>query len=243
MRAIIVSDIHSNVEALRSVIADADANGGFDELWSLGDLVGYGPDPGECIDLLNQYEHRGVAGNHDLAAIGEMSVESFNSHATAAVAWTASQLTYSHAEYLRGLPRRIEIDGFTMVHGSPRFPETEYILTPEVADANFAYFDTPTCLVGHSHKAFVCRGSKEGAVFEAFPANGPVDVGRDRMIINPGAVGQPRDRDPRASYAAYDSDAQQMSHHRAAYEVPITQDKMTERGLPEYLIQRLAYGV
>ena len=125
MRALIVADIHSNLEAFESVIADAETNGGFDQIWSAGDLVGYGPDPGECIQLMRRYDARAVAGNHDLASIGEMSPEAFNDRALAALVWTMTQLTDDEAEYLRGLPKRFELDGFTVVHGSPRHPEWE----------------------------------------------------------------------------------------------------------------------
>ena len=242
MRALIVSDIHSNLEALSSVIQDAEAQGGFDKIWSLGDLVGYGPDPGACIDLIRQYDHVGVAGNHDLAAIGKLSVEAFNAHAAAANRWTGSQLTEEQSAYLAGLPLRIELDDFTMVHGSPRDPIWEYVVSIGSAVSSFLHFDTYRCLVGHSHISFLCRPAEDSAVFLEFPLDTPVVLGTDRLIINPGGLGQPRDGDPRSSYAIYDSEAGAVLRHRAQYDIPTTQEKMTRHGLPVYLIERLALG-
>ena len=242
MRALIVSDIHSNLASLQSVIKDADKRGGFDQLWSLGDVVGYGPEPGECIELIRQYDCRGVAGNHDLAAVGKLSDEAFNAYAMAAIQWTATQLTEDDITYLRGLPLKIEDQGFTIAHGSPRDPVWEYVVTPQSAVASFRHFDTSWCLVGHSHIPFVCRPQEDSAVFLEFPLDRPVELGAERMIINPGGVGQPRDGDPRASYALYHSDESTISHHRAEYDVEATQKKMAKRGLPKYLIDRLPHG-
>ena len=125
MKALILSDIHSNLEALESVIDDAGSSGGFDEVWALGDLVGYGPDPGACIELLRQHDARCVAGNHDLAVSGRLGLERFNEYAAAAARWTIGQLDDTATEYLRGLPLRLEMYGFTAVHGSPRDPVWE----------------------------------------------------------------------------------------------------------------------
>ena len=242
MRSLIVSDIHSNLEALQSVIKDAEKNGGFDQIWFLGDVVGYGPDPIECIDLLRQYEAIGIAGNHDLASIGKLSLEAFNVYAAAAVNWTVTQLTEEHVTYLSELPLVAERNGFTMVHGSPRDPVWEYVVTPAAAVASFNHFDTPRCLVGHSHIPFICRPQENGVVFLEFPLDKPVVIGDDRMIVNPGGVGQPRDGDHRASYAIFHSDEETVFHHRVEYDIPTTQEKMTERGLPQYLIDRLPHG-
>ena len=140
MRVLIVSDIHANLEAFQSVIDDAGRNGGFDQIWELGDLVGYGPDPGGCIDLLRQHNHVGVAGNHDLAAVGKLGLEQFNMHAAAAACWTAAQLSDEHVEFLRELPLREEVGDFTAVHGSPRNPVWEYVVTRASAMANFGHF-------------------------------------------------------------------------------------------------------
>ena len=242
MRALIVSDVHSNLEAFGSVVDDAKARDGFDEIWSLGDLVGYGPDPGACIDLLRGHQHQSVAGNHDLASIGELSLEAFNSHAVAANRWTAKQLTKDQFDFLGEMPLKLESDGFTFVHGSPRDPVWEYVVSVTAAVASFLHFDTQRCLVGHSHIPFICRPSEDGAVFLEFPLDTPIALGNDRMIINPGGVGQPRDSDPRASYAVYDSEQATVTHHRVKYDIPKTQGKMRDHELPEFLAERLAYG-
>ena len=241
MKALIVSDIHSNLEALETVIDDANGNGGFDELWALGDLVGYGPDPAACIDLLKEHDARCVAGNHDLAVSGRMGLEMFNEYAAAAAIWTVGQLDEADVEYLQGLPLRLEMHGFTAVHGSPRDPVWEYVVNSVAALAAFKDIETRLCLVGHSHVPFVCRLEGGAPAFRLATA-GPVALGDGRAIINPGSVGQPRDGDPRASYAVYDSDAGTITHHRAEYDIPATQRKMHERGLPLYLAERLTYG-
>ena len=244
LRALIVADIHSNLEALSAVIEGAETNGGFDQIWLLGDLVGYGPDPIACIDLVRQYDTRAVAGNHDLAAAGKIKPEGFNPHALVAVNWTSLQLTPDHLAYLLDLPIKMEQDGFTMVHGSPRDPTNEYLITPESATANFPLFETPICLVGHSHIPFICQPQGDTAVFEKFPNDGtPVVLDKGPMIINPGGLGQPRDRDPRSPYALYDSRDRTLSHHRAEYDIPSTQKKMEEKGWDRYLRERIAYGL
>ena len=242
MRILIVSDIHSNLEAFQSVLEDADSRGGFDQMWSLGDLVGYGPDPGACIDIIRKYEHLGVAGNHDLAAIGKLSLEDFNPHAAAANRWTSAQLTEEQTAYLGELPLKLELEEFTVVHGSPRDPIWEYVVSVSSVAASFLHLDTCRCLVGHSHIPFLCRPTEDGVVFVEFPLDTPVALGDERVIINPGAVGQPRDGDPRASYAVYDSEAGVVFHNRVEYDIRTTQEKMRRCGLPRFLIERLAHG-
>ena len=230
------------MEAFQSVIEDSESRGGFDQIWSLGDLIGYGPDPQSCIDLMRSYDHLGVAGNHDLASIGKLSLEAFNPHAAAANRWTATQLTDEHIAYLDALDLKLELDEFTLVHGSPRDPIWEYVVSVSSAVASFFHFDTYRCLLGHSHIPFICRPAEDGAVFLSFPLDTPMALGTDRLIVNPGGVGQPRDGDPKASYAIYDSDAKVMFHHRVEYDIPTTQDKMRRHGLPDFLIERLTYG-
>jgi diadenosine tetraphosphatase ApaH/serine/threonine PP2A family protein phosphatase len=242
MRALIVSDVHSNLEAFESVVNDASERGGFDEIWSLGDLIGYGPDPVACIELLRRHEHKAVAGNHDLASIGRLSLEAFNGYAAAANRWTAKQLTQEQVEYLSAQPLKLEMDEFTIVHGSPRDPIWEYVVSVQAAVASFMHFDTYWCLLGHSHIPFLCRPAENGAMFLNFPLDTPVRLGSDRLIINPGSVGQPRDGDPTASYAIYDAQAETLVHHRVEYDIPATQDKMRKHRLPAFLIERLEEG-
>jgi len=242
MRALIVSDVHSNLEAFKAAIEHAQQRGGFDEIWSLGDLVGYGPDPSACVDLLRSYGHSAVAGNHDLAAVGKISVERFNPYAATANRWTAEQLTQEQAEYLGGLPLTLEVDEFTLAHGSPRDPIWEYLVTVESAIACFTHIDTYWCLVGHSHMPFLCIPRLDGAAFMAFPEGRAIQLDEEALIVNPGSVGQPRDGDPRASYVVYDDAVQTLEHHRVEYDIAATQDKMRRYSLPDYLIDRLSVG-
>ena len=242
MRALIVSDVHSNLEALQAVLLDAERRGGFDQVWSLGDLVGYGPDPGPCVDLLWRHDGVAVAGNHDLAAVGKLGTGDFNEYAAAAVRWTARELDEERKDYLRGLPLKAEVDDFTLAHGSPRDPAWEYVVTPWSAAANFRHFQTDRCLVGHSHIPFVCRQRGDSAAFEPFPENEAVALDRGRFILNPGGLGQPRDGDPRTTYAVYDSDTGAAYHHRVEYDIAATQRKIVESGLPLFLAARLASG-
>lgn len=242
MRALIVSDVHSNLEAFQSVIQDANHGVGFDEIWSLGDLVGYGPEPGACVELLRSYKHQAVAGNHDLASVDKLSLEAFNPYAAEANRWTSEQLTDEQKKYISELPLKLELDEFTVVHGSPRDPIWEYVVTVQTAVASFMHFDTYWCLLGHSHMPFICRPVENGAQFLDFPMDVPIDLGTDRLIVNPGSVGQPRDGDPSASYAIYDSEFGTIVHHRAEYDIAATQDKMEKHELPRFLIDRLVEG-
>ncbi len=241
MKALVMSDIHSNLEALTSVFDDANSNGGFDEVWALGDLVGYGPDPAACIELLRQHDAKCVAGNHDLAVSGKMGLEWFNEYAAAAARWTTGQLGEAELEYLRALPLRLEMHGFTAVHGSPRDPVWEYVVNSGAALAAFEDIETRLCLVGHSHVPFICRLEGGAPVFRLATGR-PEDLKEGLAIVNPGSVGQPRDGDPRASYAVYDSESATITHRRVEYDIARTQRKMQERGLPHYLAERLTHG-
>jgi predicted phosphodiesterase len=244
LRALIVADIHANLEALQSVVEDASGGQGFDQIWSLGDVVGYGPDPAACIDLLREHDVTSVAGNHDLAACGVITPEDFNEDAAAAIWWTISQLDFSHYDYLRELSHKLEMGQFTIVHGSAREPYwREYVDTPEAAKASFELLETPSCLVGHSHRPQVWSEEGDDVSLRQPSPDSSVELGNGRLIINPGAVGQPRDSDPRAAYAIYDSDRTSVSFHRVAYDRPATQLKMKERGLPRYLWMRLEFGL
>ncbi len=242
MRYAIIGDIHSNLAAFEAVLLDADGKGGFDKIWCLGDVVGYGPDPHECIERLRQFEHICVAGNHDWAAIGKMDTADFNPVAALACKWTAQQLTAENIDYLQDLPLRICQEDFTLVHGSPREPIWEYLLSIEGAQENFAHFETAYCLVGHSHVPLIFELVENKAVYKMFPEGVDLELGKIRMIINPGGVGQPRDGDPRASYALYDTEARTIHHYRVEYDIQATQKKMEERGLPTPLVLRLSVG-
>ena len=240
MRYLILSDIHANLVALEAVLADAPA---FDAIWCLGDLVGYGPDPNECIERILDFDHFSLAGNHDWAALGKLDLDTFNTDARIANRWTQSVLTPAAREYLDELPSRADRDGFCLVHASPREPVWEYILDAHVACANFSHFDAPVCLVGHTHipVVFELNGRDRCSVSVA-SSQTPVTLGPRRLIVNPGSVGQPRDGNPRASYALLDTEAGSLEYHRVPYAVQITQERMRARGLPRRLVERLAVG-
>ncbi len=250
MRVLVLSDIHANLAALEAVLADAQELG-YDETWCLGDIVGYGPDPNECIERLGNLPGKlvCVAGNHDWAALERLSVDDFNPEARRAVEWTRAELTARHRVWLEGLPDDPQVLGrYTITHGSPRGPIWEYILTPSIAQSNFAYFSTPYCLVGHTHVPVIYRlaeGEEEGQRCQALiPAQDQFIrlEGPHRLILNPGSVGQPRDSDPRASYALLDTEDDIWLYRRLPYPIELTQAKMREAGLPERLIARLSYG-
>jgi diadenosine tetraphosphatase ApaH/serine/threonine PP2A family protein phosphatase len=242
MRYAILGDIHSNLIAFEAVLRDLEVSGGFDKIWCLGDVVGYGPDPHECIELLQQYEHICVAGNHDWAAVDQIDVSHFNPDAALANRWTGQNITQDDKEYLEFLPPSLNESGFTLVHGSPREPIWEYLFSIDVAKENFEIFTTPYCFVGHSHIPLFFEYIDDTVILQKFPDNAVVLLGDNRMIINPGSVGQPRDRDPRASYALYDSEIGTVHHYRVEYDIAATQQKMREKNLPEFLIERLEYG-
>jgi len=240
MRYAILADIHGNLAAFKAVLQDIEERGGAEELWCLGDIVGYGPDPSECIALLRQYNHLCVAGNHDWAAIGKMDISDFNPDAAEACRWTARQLSPEDVRYLENLPLTLSRDDFTIVHGSPREPIWEYVLSTQSARANLQFFETRFCLIGHSHLPVVFENASGRCVLMELPAE--LRLGENRMIINPGGVGQPRDGDPRAAYAIYDDGAATIYHYRIPYDIEATQERMVKHGLPIFLATRLSYG-
>jgi predicted phosphodiesterase len=242
MRILIISDIHSNLAALAMVLESAEEQG-YDRVWCLGDIVGYGPDPNECVAEVRNLEALSIAGNHDWGALGKIPLDDFNPDAQKASLWTRDQLTPESTLYLEQCPElRIE-DDFTLAHGSPRHPIWEYIQLPSVAAANFAHFETPYCLVGHTHVPVIYRALDGLGADMRFPSlEGPLDLAEGRLIINPGSVGQPRDGDPRASYAILDDEAATIQFYRVDYPIDQTQAKMMDAGLPRRLAARLALG-
>jgi diadenosine tetraphosphatase ApaH/serine/threonine PP2A family protein phosphatase len=243
MRIVIVADMHSNLEAFEAVLAHAAAGGPIDRLWCLGDVVGYAADPGACVALLRRYPHAAVVGNHDLAATGGLSTDDFNAAAARAAVWTGERLSAEDRRYLSSMPFVVVEDDFTLVHGSLRHPEWEYLLSTDAAEEHLRLQDTPYSLVGHSHVPFVAA-EREGSPPTITPLEDGdvVTLGDGRLIINPGGVGQPRDGDPRASYAVYDSETSTLTLHRVEYDLETAQRKIRKAGLPSYLAERLAHG-
>lgn len=241
MRIGVVSDVHANIVALETVLA---AMGEVDVLWVLGDSVGYGPRPNECVELLRAGPHLAVAGNHEWAAIGKMSTREFNPWAARAAEWTRTELTPEIVAYLDALPTRALDGGATLVHGSPRDPIWEYVLDTDTAGENFEHFETRFCFFGHSHIPSFFRLGPDGVWGARADADEMVELGdeRHRWMLNPGSVGQPRDDDPRASYMLLDLERWTATWRRVAYDIAATQDQMRKARLPERLIERLEHG-
>ncbi len=243
-RCLVTADLHSNARAFEAVLADAARGKGFDELWVLGDIVGYGPHPEECIRLVRDYPHACVGGNHDLGVLGRIDLERFNSDAALACLWTRGRLSTEAEAFLGALTLRLERAPFLLVHGSPRDPVWEYVLSERVARDMPPYCEADHCLVGHTHRAAVYRmgGCPRGSMGAVL--NGTVlEFGAEHLIINPGAVGQPRDGDPRAAYAILDREEGTIVFHRVAYDVEGTAEAMLRGGLPECLATRLHLGL
>lgn len=256
MRVLILSDIHANLTALDEVLADAErlqwlGQKGFDAVWSIGDAVGYGPHPNQCIQRLLQFDgHLRVAGNHDWAVLDRIDLDDFNPVAREMVLWTQNELDASSYAYLRELPDEPLLQGeFTITHASPRHPIWEYTRTVSIAMANFQHFQTPYCIVGHTHVPIIYRLLEDPETGrQRCTAHAPMydcDIalrGDHRLILNPGSIGQPRDSDPRASYALLDTEQAIWRFRRLPYGFESTQAAMRAAGLPERLITRLAFG-
>jgi predicted phosphodiesterase len=241
MRVLVISDIHANLTALEAVLADA---GTYEAVWCLGDLVGYGPDPNECIELVQNLPNLYcLVGNHDHAALGMIPISRFNQDAQSGIKWTMESLTEEHKDYLKSLPAIITLENFTLAHGSPREPIWEYILDVHLADSNFAFIDSDFCIVGHSHLPLVFYRSNHQAytIPIAVPEDEPLQL-KPRMILNPGSVGQPRDLDPRASYAIIDLEEQTWELRRVSYDITDVQLRILQSGLPERHATRLVAG-
>ncbi|HUS16388.1 MAG TPA: metallophosphoesterase family protein [Chloroflexia bacterium] len=246
MRIGIVSDIHANLPAFVRVMTKLAEYGATAHLWCIGDVVGYGPHPNECLDLLREHEHLCVPGNHDWGTIGRTDPGLFNDIALWALNWTKARLSAGNHAYLEALPMTIPLrdQPFTLVHGSPRDPIWEYLVESEEAAPNFPLFTTPYCLVGHTHLPRIFRHHADGTVTARQPQAGELlPLGPDRLIINPGSVGQPRDGDPRAHYAVLDTTAGTILFDRVEYPVVLTQARMRDWGFPAGLIARLEIGV
>lgn len=241
MRILIISDIHANLTAFETVLAHA--RGEWDMLWCLGDVIGYGPDPNECVELLRKQKHLSLSGNHDWAVLGRLDIFSFNADARSAISWTQNVLTDENREYLEELPSMVVEEPFTLAHASPRHPVWEYILDQNTAAANFSHFETPFCLVGHTHAPVIFEEIGQEEASSRMPTYGQtLKLNSNRLIINPGSVGQPRDSDPRAAYAILDAKKMTWEHFRVEYDIPAVQERMRKHGLPYRLVVRLEYG-
>jgi diadenosine tetraphosphatase ApaH/serine/threonine PP2A family protein phosphatase len=232
--------VHGNLEALRAVLADS--AGEADAVLCLGDTVGYGADPLACIELIAGRAQAIVAGNHEHAVADRLDLSWFNRYARAAAEWTREHLDTAHRDWLGNLPLVHEIGDATLVHASPAQPdEWEYLVTPDDGFAAFGHFTTRWCFVGHSHVPGVWSLGSSGPDHEPGPASVRSEPGR-RYIVNVGSVGQPRDRDPRATWALWDVEAGRVELRRVPYDVDGARRKIVEAGLPQFLADRLAAG-
>jgi len=243
MRYLVIADIHANIEALDACLADA-ASHGYQRTLVLGDIVGYGPDPNAVIDrVIGLSPVATVRGNHDKIAFGLQQAEGFNINARFAAEWTLRALTPEHRQWLIDLPQGPTLvdDAVEICHGSP-LDEDEYIFDELDARRAIDASRQRLCLFGHTHVAMVFQLASRTIALMAPPAD-PLTIEAESMyLVNPGSVGQPRDGNPHAAYAIFDSDAQRLEMYRVAYAVEQTQQKMQTAGLPEPLIRRLAAG-
>ena len=240
MRVAVVSDIHANLVALDAVLA---AIGSVDAVWQLGDVVGYGPDPDGVVERLAAIAAIGVAGNHDLAALGGAEIEWFNPDAKAAMEWTRGRIDDGTKSWLKVLPTTRDEAGMTLVHGSPRDPVWEYVTSIPIARANLAVLTTTIGLHGHTHLP-MAWADRDGRIEAIAPRPGSSFRLDDRpVLLNPGSVGQPRDGDPTASWLEIDTDAGLATWRRIRYDIEAVRTAMLETGLPRRLADRLRIGL
>jgi predicted phosphodiesterase len=241
MRVAVISDIHGNYHALEAVLAEVTAEQP-DEVWCLGDTVGYGPEPNRCCRLVSEHTTLCLSGNHDLAVLGFLSVADFNGDAAAAVLWTQAVLADDARTFLTPLMPAATRNGAALFHGSPLDPVWDYVLSEDGARASMETVSAPLVMVGHSHVALKIsydQGTLAGGVAHD---GDEVDLSASRWLLNPGSVGQPRDGDPRAAYAIVDVEQRQVELYRVMYPVQAAQATIMEAGLPEVLAARLAVG-
>ena len=242
MRIAILSDIHANLPAFEAVLADVDKTEP-DEIWCLGDVVGYGAQPDGCASLAAERCSVCLVGNHDLAVIGELDIESFSHAAAAAVGWTQDNSSSETLDFLRGLSPADTSREVALYHASPRDPIWEYVLWPDQAAECMEDQDARVSFVGHSHVALYFTDQDADDVRGAqAPANEELEVANGKWLINPGSVGQPRDGDSRAAWLELDTDAWTVKYRRVPYEIERAATAIEEAGLPGALARRLYVG-
>jgi diadenosine tetraphosphatase ApaH/serine/threonine PP2A family protein phosphatase len=245
LRVAAITDIHANLPALEAVLDSIEAVG-VEEIWCLGDVVGYGAEPDECADLVRERCALCLVGNHDLAVLGALDVASFSEAAAAAVAWTREQVAERTLELLRDLEPSGLREKVALFHASPRDPVWEYVLSAEQADACLDVQDERIALIGHSHVSLYFSRPAEprrGEINGAQTSDDTLlDLGSGSWLINPGSVGQPRDGDPRAAWLELDTGEQTARFHRVPYEIDRAASAIVDAGLPSRLADRLHTG-
>ena len=242
-RVAVISDVHANWHALEAVLEAIDGESP-DELWCLGDIVGYGPRPNPCCESVRTRAAVCLAGNHDLGVLGEVDLTEFAPDAVASAEWTRGVLTPDSRGFLESLRPLGRCDGVELFHASPRDPVWDYVLTADAVEASFELTEEPLVLVGHSHVPLAIELSHGQFGGGHAPAGTQVELGTDsRLLLNPGSVGQPRDGDPKAAWLLLDFGSGRAEFRRVSYPVERTQEEIRERGLPDPLAERLAGGV
>jgi diadenosine tetraphosphatase ApaH/serine/threonine PP2A family protein phosphatase len=245
LRVAVLSDVHSNLPALEAVLAAAD-EAGVDELWCLGDVVGYGADPDACTALIRERCAVCLVGNHDLAVLDALDISSFSETAKAAVEWTREQASAATLDFLGGLQPAMQRAGIALFHASPRDPVWEYVLSIEQAEAGFDAQEERIGLIGHTHVALFFNrpeDARQGYAHGAQASDGAmVDLDDGAWLLNPGSVGQPRDGDPRAAWLELDTEELTARYHRVPYDIEAAAAAIRAAGLPEPLADRLQTG-
>ncbi len=243
MRAAIISDIHGNRHAFEAVLAAA-REAQADEVWCLGDVVGYGAEPDACVELAREHCDICLAGNHDLAVTGDLGIEEFSHGAAVSARWTMETIRPENLAYLQALAPSGAEREWGLYHASPRDPIWEYVLSEAIADRCFDAAAQRVCFVGHSHVALAfVRENDHGRTTGALREPGATADLRDRhWILNPGSVGQPRDGDPRAAWLLLDTERKIATYRRADYDIAGAQSAIRAARLPESLAERLQYG-
>jgi predicted phosphodiesterase len=244
MRYGILGDIHSNLSALQTVLARMDA-AGVETLVSVGDVVGYGGAPSECIAILRERGAIVVKGNHDAACVGELDDRTFNPYARAAVAWTRTVLSASEKRWLSALPMVATLQHCQIAHGTLHDPELyDYILSLSDADPSLDEMVRPACFVGHSHIPLTVMRFADDPQRTAYTYETEIDLSETvRALVNVGSVGQPRDENPDSAYALYDTRAKRVSILRTSYDIEAEIARILAAGLPSVLGERLRLGV
>ena len=242
MRIALLSDVHGNLPAFQAVLADVD-EAGAEQVWCLGDLVGYGAHPDACVELARARCDLCLAGNHDLVVTGEIDIADFSSSAAAAASWTREHIGAAALEFLRSLRPQDEGHAIGLYHASPRDPVWEYVLSTWQADECMDLMDPRVGAVGHSHVALWFRRDKEGEA-QGAPAEGGLerDLSEGEWLVNPGAVGQPRDLDPRAAWLLLDTETWSAQWRRVEYPIDEAAAAIEQAGLPKVLAERLYSG-
>jgi predicted phosphodiesterase len=242
MQVAILSDIHGNLHALEAVLEEVDASGA-GEMWCLGDIVGYGADPNDCVALVGEHAAVCLSGNHDMAVTGELPLDEFSRGAALAARWTQEVIKPEHLAFLSALEPMGSQRGIGLYHASPRDPVWEYVVSSLLAELCLDEQEHKVCMIGHSHVALsFVRNEGEPATGEPRRSGDEVAVTSGEWLLNPGSVGQPRDGDPRAAWMLLDLETGAATWRRTEYDIAGAAAAIRAARLPDSLAERLEYG-